>query len=318
MKILHITNNYPTLNYPVFGIFVKEQIESLQSQRAETEVFFINGKEGGKFHYFKAIFNLRRHLKRNNYDVIHCHHSFSALILVLSGGVFNSKCVMSYQNAPVKEGGTLLFKVLIALFDVIILKNKSPEIIHKKTVYLPNGVNTEFFTPHDRIICKDKLGLDRQKRYILFFSSNNVRPQKRIDRFNQVIEILNNRFQFKNIEPLILTNTRRDLMPYYIVASDLHVLTSDFEGSPNSVKECLACNTPVVSTPVGNVKEIMSDVAGCFISNTFEADELAILSRDALEFNGFSSREKIFEKGLDINSVAQNLMCIYKKLINKN
>jgi glycosyltransferase involved in cell wall biosynthesis len=86
---------------------------------------------------------------------------------------------MSYQNAPVKEGGTLLFKVLIALFDVIILKNKSPEIIHKKTVYLPNGVNTEFFTPHDRIICKDKLGLDRQKRYILFFSYKHIQSLAR-------------------------------------------------------------------------------------------------------------------------------------------
>lgn len=318
MKILHITNNYPTLNYPVFGIFVKEQIESLQSQRAENEVFFINGKERGKSEYFNAVFKLRRHLKHNKYDVIHCHHSFSALILVLSGGALNSKCVVSYQNTILKEGGTLLFTLLIAFFDVIILKNKSPEIIHKKTVYLPNGVNTEFFTPHDQLICKDKLGLDRQKRYILFFSSNNIRPQKRLDRFNQVIEILNNRFHFKNIEPLVLTNTRRDLMPYYIAASDLHVLTSDFEGSPNSVKECLACNTPVVSTPVGNVKELMSDIDGCFISSSFEADELAILSRDALEFNGFSSREKIIEKGLDLISVAQQLMCIYKKLINKN
>ena len=48
MRILHITNNFPTLNFPIFGIFIKEQIESLNKLGAENEVFFINSREEGK------------------------------------------------------------------------------------------------------------------------------------------------------------------------------------------------------------------------------------------------------------------------------
>ena len=58
MKVLHITNNYPTKNLPIFGIFVKEQIDSLSRQNIDCEVFFINGKENGKFEYIRAIKNL--------------------------------------------------------------------------------------------------------------------------------------------------------------------------------------------------------------------------------------------------------------------
>lgn len=48
MKVLHITNNYPTEKFPIFGIFVKEQIDSLTELGVENEVFFIKGREKGK------------------------------------------------------------------------------------------------------------------------------------------------------------------------------------------------------------------------------------------------------------------------------
>ena len=55
MKVLHITNNYPTPNLPIFGIFVKEQIESLSKLNIDCDIFFINGREKGNFEYLKSI-----------------------------------------------------------------------------------------------------------------------------------------------------------------------------------------------------------------------------------------------------------------------
>jgi len=43
-------------------------------------------------------------------------------------------------------------------------------------------------------------------------------------------------------------------MPWYYSAADAMILCSDSEGSPTSVKEALACNLPVVSTDVGDVR----------------------------------------------------------------
>ena len=103
-------------------------------------------------------------------------------------------------------------------------------------------------------------------------------------------------------------------MPYYLSASSLHIITSDFEGSPNSIKECMACNTPVVSTPVGNVGDLIGNIKGCYISQSFDCKELAELAIKSLNHKNFSSREKLLDKKLDIKSVAEKLLNIYKSI----
>lgn len=316
MKVLHITNNFPTPNFPIFGIFVKEQIESLTHLGVSNEVFFMNSRDEGKKAYLEGLFKLRKHLRKNHYDLLHCHHSYSAIIFIFSGMAFGKKCILSYQNDPGKEGGKLLFKFLYLFFNRIILKNKSSEIKKSKTVYLPNGVNTAFFMPKEKQSCKEQLGLDGNKRYIIFMDSYNLRTQKRIDRFKETMKILHEKYLLSDLEPLILTNTNRNLIPTYLCASELHMLTSDFEGSPNSVKECLACNVPVVSTPVGNVAELIGDVKGCYVSKSFEPEELAELTCKVLKADTFSSREFVKTKGLDIETVGGKLLIVYKGLIN--
>src|SRR5699024_3269589 len=134
--------------------------------------------------------------------------------------------------------------------DQSIFKNNSNLIIDNSCSYLPNGVNTQFFIDKGKWESFKKLGLNESKIYILFVSSNFIRKQKRYDRFKKVLAILTKQYKWENIEELSLVNIPRDLMPYYFSASSLHLLTSDFEGSPNSVKESMSCNTPVVSTPV--------------------------------------------------------------------
>jgi glycosyltransferase involved in cell wall biosynthesis len=315
MRILHITNNFPTLNFPIFGIFIKEQIESLRSLGSENEVFFINSREEGKIAYLKSLGRLRRHLKQNSYDIIHCHHSYSGVTFLLSGQWPSTRRLLSYQSDPRNEGGIFLFRILYRFFDRIILKNRPKETNLSKTVYLPNGVNTGFFAPMDKSECKKKLGLDQSKRYILFMDSYNRRPCKRIDRYLETLAILKEKYHYSNLEPLVLTNTARSLIPAYINASDLHLLTSDFEGSPNSVKECMACNIPVVSTPVGNVSDMLSDVGGSYVAGSFNPAELAELSDRSLNTQNINSRETLSVKGLDIEAVAIMLLDLYRKII---
>jgi teichuronic acid biosynthesis glycosyltransferase TuaC len=316
MKVLHITNNYPTKTHPVFGIFVKEQIDSLLDLDVENEIFFINGRELGRKAYWKAIKELRKKLKNSKYDLLHCHHSFSTIILFLTFRFFKFKKIVSYQNPPEREGGKFLFWIVNFFFNAIIIKS-NPDFLLKndKVFYLPNGVNTNFFKPKDVEESLEKLCLDSNKKYILFMDSYKRRTQKRVDRFNEVINILLKNGNPHNIEPLILTNTDRSFIPSYMSISALHLLTSDFEGSPNSVKESLACNTPVVSCPVGNVEDLIGDVEGCYVSVSFKPRELAELVLKCLEKENFMGRDKLLSKKLDINSVALNLKAIYKSMI---
>lgn len=315
MRVLHITNNFPTLKFPIFGIFVKEQIDSLNEVGISNDILFINGRENGKFEYVKGIFTIKNKINKNKYDLIHCHHALTALMLIISGKSFKNKILVSFQNDPVNENGKLLFKIIKFFADGIIFKNNSSLIIDDKSFYLPNGVNLDFFKPASRLISRKKLGLDEKNIYVLFVSSNFIRKQKRYDLFTKTLEILKNKYGYNNIEEIKLINCSRNQIPDYFNAVDLHLLTSDFEGSPNSVKESMACNTPVVSTNVGNVFKLLKPVYNSFVSEGNSPEELASLVNKVLNNNLKSNGSKvILDLQLDKKSVAIKLKNIYNKL----
>lgn len=144
MRILYITNNLPTPTYPIFGIFVKEQIDSLSNQGLENEVFFINGREKGKLEYLKSIFKHRNFLTEKNFNILHCHHALSGLCFIFSGKSKKSKSVISYQNDPLHEQCKYLYTFIRKKFNVITLKNNSHLVDNSTVYYQPNEVNTNF------------------------------------------------------------------------------------------------------------------------------------------------------------------------------
>ena len=317
MRILHITNNFPTKNFPIFGIFVKEQIESLNQLEIENEVLFINGREHGKLEYIKAVFRIWKKLNYGNYDVIHCHHALSAICLILSGKARNNKVLVSFQNDPIHELGPKVFKFIKKNTNGWIFKNNSDLITDEFSFYLSNGVNTNFFKPIDKKNAREQLGLNLESIYILFVSSNLIRKQKRYDRFTEVLSILNEKYNYKNIQEIKLINTSRENVPLYFNAANLHLLSSDFEGSPNSVKESMACNTPVVSTNVGNVRELLKNVEGSYVSENNNPEQLAKLVDLALKEKSPNGLDQLLNQELDINSVAIKLINIYTKIIKQ-
>lgn len=317
MRVLHITNNYPTVKLPIFGVFVKEQIESLNKININNDVLFINGREKGKIEYFKSIFRIREKLNHTKYDLVHCHHALSSLCLILSGKSLSNTVLVSFQNDPVDELGSTMFKFIKLFTNGWVFKNNSTLISNEFSFYLPNGVNTSFFQPRNKLSARRHLNLDPSATYILFVSSNKMRNQKRYDIFSKTVEILKKNYTVNNVKEIKLINTSRDVIPYYFNAVDLHLLTSDFEGSPNSVKESLACNTPVVSTNVGNVQELLNNVKGSYVSESSKPEKLAFLVNKSLSEKSKNGQEKIKELGLDVGSVALKLKNIYLKLTNK-
>lgn len=317
MKILHVTTNYPTPEYPIFGIFVKEQVESLQKIGVDCDVFYCDGKNRGFKQYITYVPKLWWRILCGHFDVLHCHHALSLIILCMTGWPFFKKVVLSYQNDPTREWGDKVFKFFNLFVNKFIVKNRSEYLKYPKMVYLPNGCNEDFFRPMDKLECRKKLGLDAEKYYVLYMDSNKgVRTQKRKDRFDEVIRMLNEDYGYNGkVETIALRNTPREKIPLYMNAIDLHMISSDFEGSPNSVKECMCCNTPVVSTDVGNVKEMIGDISGAYVTTTFDASELAECVNKVLGTKKpFDGREFFLAKGYGMNVVAEKLKSIYEVL----
>jgi len=321
MKILHITTNYPTPEYPIFGIFVKEQVESLQKLGLHCDVFFCDGQGKGFRKHITYIPKIFRLIRRGKYDIIHCHHAISAILLYLTGIPFfcRKNIILSYQNDPINEFGNKWFRCFYKKFKAFIVKNPSEYLKYPKVHYLPNGCNQDFFIPKDKVMCRQKLGWETDKTYIIWMdSTKGVRVQKRRDRFDATLDLLHVKYGYRNIEPVIMRNVPREEMPDYLNACDLHLMSSDFEGSPNSVKECMCCNTPVVTTPVGNVKEMIGDIPGCVVTNEFTPEALAEGCDKVLKNKEpFNGRELFLAKGYGMAIVAERLVELYKQMLNQ-
>ena len=328
MEVLQLTTNYPCQENPIFGIFMKEQVESVEKYGVNNTIIFSNGlKSNPKIRFSASLIHLRTalkllwHLKTHKYDIIHCHNVLAGLILQIACGLNNRNTILSLQIDPETPGSPdqKYTHKLYPKFAKIIVKKQLKH--HKdKFIYLPNGVNLELFRPLNKEECKRKLGLDLYKRYILFVDSNTfkARTQKRKDRFDETLEILRNKYGYDNLEPLVMTKTGREDVPYWMNACELYLLSSDEEGSPNAVKECMACNVPVVATPVGNIPDLFEDVKWCHMTKGFEAEELAKYADLVLDSKDkIDTRSKIIEKGLDMDSIARKLYELYKELAGK-
>ena len=307
MKVLFVGSG----NHGKISPILKSQGDSLASDGAEIDYFLIKGK--GLKGYLRQMKPLKRYVKKNHFDVIHAHYSMSAFAVSLANV---RPVVVSLMGSDVKA--TRLYKVLIRFFacffhwKAIIVKSRDmyDDLQIKRALIVPNGVNLDLFRPMDKTTCRQSLGWDVGKKHVLF-PANPSRLEKDFALAQQSVGLLD-----KNMEIHVFEQVEHQKTPLYFNAADVVLLTSKWEGSPNVVKEALACCAPIVTTKVGDVKERTQGVDGCFVAQTRNPEELAGLLKKALTFEGKTKgREKIIMDGLDNRQVAKNLLSLYESII---
>ena len=179
-------------------------------------------------------------------------------------------------------------------------------------VIIPCGVNLDLMVPMQRFSARKKLNLSLDKKYLLF-PGNPLNPIKRYDMFVDVLEVLQKDGLL--VEKLVLKSIPHNMMPLYYNASDVLVLVSDSEGSPTVVKEAMACNLPIVFVDVGDVKEVIGDIEGCYRAKRQPEDiakKIKLVLRRNKRTNG---REKI--KHLRLEYIAHKVISVYKEAAKK-
>ena len=141
---------------------------------------------------------------------------------------------------------------------------------------------------------------------IILFGSSRKRSVKNFNLTHRaLLKLPKNTYKL-----LCLENIPHICVPYILNASDIMVLTSFFEGSPNIVKEALACNLPVISVDVGDVKKNISKFDGCQI-----VEDNPLLISEAIKHNLENNNDYIFESISDfsIKKSSQKLISLYKE-----
>lgn len=291
MKILFVTNMYPSETQPVNGIFVKEQIDQISQELTfEYDVFLIDGINKGKLEYLKSIFQIPRQILSGKYDVVHIHYGLSALFLLFFKP--NARVFLTLHGSDIFiEGGNkwqvAISKMVLNKVDkVFILNQKMEEIVrpyNPNYELVPCGVDTDFFKP---------TGQDEQRKNekLIVFSNSPQRQVKNFPLFQKTIQILAEKSDHI-IKFACIENLSREGVRDLLNTADCLLLTSLSEGSPQVVKEALACGLPVVSVPVGDVRFMMDGVPRCAVSQAHHPEELADLVLQS--FVDKSDRESI-------------------------
>ena len=300
----------------------KAQGESLKKAGINIVYYPLVGK--GMKGYLRNVRPLRAFLKTSNFDILHAHFGLCGIITYLSKR--KEKMVVSFMGddllGSVKSNGKYtLTSQLIAflnrffasyLYDFNIVKSNnlksklSPSALSE---VIPNGVNFEVFFPIEKSFARTESGL-KQDAKIILFAADPSRNEKNFDLAKRAVSGINN----TNLELKVVHNIQQEELNRLYNAADVVLLTSRHEGSPNVIKEAMACNRPIVSTDVGDVREHLANTKGCFVS----APDSEILSQnivEAMKFNSTTGRDSIAY--LKSDYIAEKIINIYKNVLKR-
>ncbi len=318
LKVLFVASGNRK-NYEVVP-FIKVQGESLMQHGVEVTYFKVIGK--GFSGYMRNVFKLRKLLVEQKFDLIHAHFTLSAWVAVLAGQKIPIVLSLMGTDAYGKINGgnrksfhyyTLLTYLIQPFVKKIISKSPNIERVvwqKDKSFLLPNGVNLEKFYPTPKDFRK-KLSLKEDGKYVLFLG-NPEDPRKNFQLLEKVIP----RLAIHGIEVLKPYPIPHVEVVEYLNSVDVLVMCSYEEGSPNVVKEAMACNCKGVFTDVGDVSYLIQNTAGYQMSEFNERSLVnGILSVIAME--NCEGRKKIMELELELHKVAGKLKCIYLEAVEE-
>jgi glycosyltransferase involved in cell wall biosynthesis len=259
VRVLVVTNFEPDDGAPQRGRWVRDQIDEVRRRGVEVDVFSF---PPGRNEYIPATRRLRALLRRERFDLVHAHYGLPGWCAHLAGA---RPLLVTFHGTDVRHGivgplsrrlawrAALVAAVSRALFAPEDGRPGLPEV--PGSAVLPCGPDLSRFGPSQRAEARRALGLDPDGRY-LFFPANPTRPEKRHDRAAELAAAC-------GVELLTGGSIEPERMPLWINAANAVLVTSDYEGFGMAAIEALACEVPVLSTPVGIAPYALSGIAGC-------------------------------------------------------
>jgi len=320
MRVLMVTPQLPRPGRPGTLAPTVRQIESIRALGIDVQVLEVRGVK--RLKYLQRLPDLRS--LAASVDLIHAHFGYcgwlarsqrSTPIVVsfmgddLLGTPDGSGRISAFSRCVVRADCWLARAV-----DAVIVKSADMAriIAPVRAHVIPNGVDLNMFRPIDRAAARARLGLADHKRYVLF-PGWPEQPRKGFPLARAVVEETSRRFE--TVELLPLGRVEADAVPLYMNACDAMVLTSYLEGSPNVVKEAMACNLPIVSVPVGDVSELLDGVDGCAVCPRDVGELSAALAKVLRRREPTNGRTTVEKKQLDLVSVARRVVDVYSDVL---
>lgn len=302
--------------------FVQSQYDSLKKEGLDMQLIATEGN--GVNAYLRAVLKLRKMIRAERPDVLHAHYSLCGWVASLACfGLLNKpKVVVSILGSfPIhmQKKAKIVRWSTKHLWDKVIVKSqRTANQLGVPVNIIPNGVDLEKFRLVEYSAARKKVGFKRDTKYVIWCSDPERKEKNWPLAVAGVQELKKTGI---NVELIAVFNKTPEEVRIYMNAADCVLLTSNSEGSPNVIKEAMACNCPIVSTNVGDVEERLYNLDGCFIVNDeecrfYDTQKAAKLTADelakALSYSKRTmGRQRIIEDRLEISQIAKRIIEIY-------
>lgn len=287
-----------------YAPFITEQVEAVQKLGVECKYFGIVGK--GIIGYIRQLPRLEKAIREFRPDLIHAHYGLSGLfanyqrnipvITTYHGSDINDNRVLQLSKKAIRRSS---FNIFVSQKNVDTAKPVGDYAI------IPCGINLEDYPLIGKTEARRIMGLDQDQKYILFSGAFD-NPVKNAGLAKAAIKLVS---EAKLLE---LKGYTRLQVTTLMQAVDALLMTSISEGSPQVIKEALACGCPIVSVNVGDVAERVLGIDGCYVTLS-DASSLADMLKTALAFGKRTQgRDAILKDGLTNDRIASRLIEIYK------
>jgi teichuronic acid biosynthesis glycosyltransferase TuaC len=271
VRALVLSNMRPDQAHPERGSFVRDQVAALRRlDGLDVELYeFPPGP--------RALASAGRELRRRvhgrragassagaraepgssdgRFDVVHAHFGLTAWPAL---AVPAHARALTLHGTDLRHPRTRLLTLAalpsIDLLAVVsaALADELPARAARCAEVLPCGVELERFHPLARAEVRAELGLDAEGRYALF-AADPGRPEKRYDRAVELAAAA-------GAELLTLGGVEPARVPLFVNAANAVLVPSEREGFGLAVLEALACDVPVLATPVGVHEQALAGV----------------------------------------------------------
>lgn len=257
MRALVVTNMYPGPAHPALGSFVRDQVEALRRiSDVDVEVFAFEPGEARA--YAAAAAHLRRRYADDRFEIVHAHFGLTAWPALAAPGRRRAVTLHGTDLAHPRSRAITLAALrrydLPAVVSNELAHHLPSWAVKRSPAVLPCGVDINRFRPISRDEARAKLGLDPNGPYLLF-PADPARHEKRYDRAMEVAA---------DVPLLVLVDVDPVEVPLFVNASNAVLVPSDREGFGLAALEALACDVPVVATPVGVAPEALQGITGTY------------------------------------------------------
>ncbi len=255
--------------------FYRQQVASLSDRGVSVTTLAVPGRRRARdgdsrsaVDYLRFVPQVRRQAS-DSFDLVHANYGLTAPAALAQRDL---PVVVSLWGSDLMGRFGPVSRACAHFADATIVMSEGMAAELDGDPYVvPHGVDFETFRPIPATDARDDLGWSADRAHVLFPYSPE-REVKDYPRAERVVEAVRDRVD-RPVELHTVTGEPHDRMPIYYSAADALLLPSKREGSPNVVKEAMACNLPVVSTDVGDVRERLDGVAHSHVAHT--DDDLA-------------------------------------------